>query len=541
MDWRKYQNKYKNELIGMAQTEQQRKFADDYEIKLRQIVLPKLDRADRCISCHVGIEDSRMNNHANPIKAHPGNYLETHDINLVGCTSCHDGQGRAIIAVAAHGRGEDQYWETPLLKSPFIQSNCVRCHSNGPSQAQAYNHGKTLFQQKGCVGCHKISEAGGVIGPALSDIGRASFHAKMPIAANRERLLNQFDGNVNLAYLFEAVSEPKAQPKDSTMPTMEFSEEELTAILVYLKSLSTQRSMMEIGDRPQALAANLNSPPTTDSKIRTNPTSALSSRGQQIFTKACVACHTIGSGDRVGPDLKGVTSRRDKTWLKSFIQAPNKKIENKDPITMELLAKYKTPMPGLGLTPEDIDEVIRYLKNPQSAQLIPSETSPASPDNKSSAANRIDIKKGLALFQGSQRLLNEGPACITCHDVRNKAVFAGGRLAKELTQSFFRLREAGMTAILKDPPFPLMRAAYQNNVITADEATALTAFLEQVTKEQGDHTQSDSAPKILFSGLVGLALLFGLYYAAGLGRKRETVNKSIYDRQIKSTNRKGIL
>jgi mono/diheme cytochrome c family protein len=27
--------------------------------------------------------------------------------------------------------------------------------------------------------------------------------------------------------------------------------------------------------------------------------------GQQVFQQKCVGCHTIGQGDRVGPDLKG--------------------------------------------------------------------------------------------------------------------------------------------------------------------------------------------------------------------------------------------
>ena len=29
--------------------------------------------------------------------------------------------------------------------------------------------------------------------------------------------------------------------------------------------------------------------------------------GQTLFKKMCAPCHTIGVGDRVGPDLRGVT------------------------------------------------------------------------------------------------------------------------------------------------------------------------------------------------------------------------------------------
>src|SRR5215469_15302682 len=40
--------------------------------------------------------------------------------------------------------------------------------------------------------------------------------------------------------------------------------------------------------------------------------------GQALFRKLCAPCHTIGVGDRIGPDLRGVTQRRDHAWLSSF-------------------------------------------------------------------------------------------------------------------------------------------------------------------------------------------------------------------------------
>ena len=35
--------------------------------------------------------------------------------------------------------------------------------------------------------------------------------------------------------------------------------------------------------------------------------------GQAMFKKICAPCHTIGVGDRVGPDLRGVTERRQQS------------------------------------------------------------------------------------------------------------------------------------------------------------------------------------------------------------------------------------
>ena len=58
-------------------------------------------------------------------------------------------------------------------------------------------------------------------------------------------------------------------------------------------------------------------------------------KGQYLFATRCAACHTIGNGDKVGPDLLGVTSVRDRAWLTRIIVEPDKLIDEKDPIRTE--------------------------------------------------------------------------------------------------------------------------------------------------------------------------------------------------------------
>jgi protein SCO1 len=86
--------------------------------------------------------------------------------------------------------------------------------------------------------------------------------------------------------------------------------------------------------------------------------------GEGLFQKACAACHTIGNGQRVGPDLAGVTSRRQHDWLKAFLMTPDELRARRDPIATSLDAEYPgTKMPNLGLSVHDAEDLIAYLKS----------------------------------------------------------------------------------------------------------------------------------------------------------------------------------
>jgi protein SCO1/2 len=85
--------------------------------------------------------------------------------------------------------------------------------------------------------------------------------------------------------------------------------------------------------------------------------------GQYLFATRCAACHTIGNGDKLGPDLLGVTEVRDRAWLAKMIVDSNKLIEEKDPIATALFKKYKEiRMPPLGLPEKDVNTLIEFMK-----------------------------------------------------------------------------------------------------------------------------------------------------------------------------------
>ncbi len=86
-------------------------------------------------------------------------------------------------------------------------------------------------------------------------------------------------------------------------------------------------------------------------------------RGKYLFGRDCIACHTIGHGDKVGPDLAGVTHLRDRAWLEQIITAPDKLIAAGDPVAIELFKKYKeVNMPNLRLADVDVNALIGFME-----------------------------------------------------------------------------------------------------------------------------------------------------------------------------------
>ena len=78
-------------------------------------------------------------------------------------------------------------------------------------------------------------------------------------------------------------------------------------------------------------------------------------------SKGCNGCHSIGAGERAGPDLAGVSERRDAEWVKKFLKDPPAMLAT-DSLAMTLLAKYKNvKMPNMKLSDADIDALLHYI------------------------------------------------------------------------------------------------------------------------------------------------------------------------------------
>jgi len=91
------------------------------------------------------------------------------------------------------------------------------------------------------------------------------------------------------------------------------------------------------------------------------PTDPVAVRGKLSFENKCLACHSIGGGDKVGPDLYGVTKRRDAAWLTRWLRNPEEMLKT-DATAKAMLDRYKLPMPNQNAGDAEIREYIEYFR-----------------------------------------------------------------------------------------------------------------------------------------------------------------------------------
>jgi nitrite reductase (NO-forming) len=91
------------------------------------------------------------------------------------------------------------------------------------------------------------------------------------------------------------------------------------------------------------------------------PTDPAAQKAQLDFQSKCLACHTLGSGDKLGPDLYGVSKRHDAAWLTRWLKSPEQMLQT-DATAKALLDRYKIPMPNQGLSDAEIKGYIAFFQ-----------------------------------------------------------------------------------------------------------------------------------------------------------------------------------
>lgn len=83
--------------------------------------------------------------------------------------------------------------------------------------------------------------------------------------------------------------------------------------------------------------------------------------GAALFARHCAACHTLGGGAAMGPDLQGVTLRRSNAWLLAWIDDPAAVVRS-DSTAARLVNQWGGwVMPGIELTGPQILDIVDFL------------------------------------------------------------------------------------------------------------------------------------------------------------------------------------
>lgn len=321
---------------------------------LQQIWVKDLDRVDRCVTCHQGMEWKGMDSAPHPFKSHPQEILKKHPLNQYGCTVCHGGQGFATDLEAAHGFVE--HWEEPLLgkqvsdlylvrdRKAMMQVNCNLCHryDRETKGADYINQAKQLVQEKNCRACHTINNRGGTIGPDLTYVGD-----KSPEQYDYSRLLG-----VKTAFAWHVahIQNPKALVPETVMPNFGFNSRDAQALGLLV--MSWKRANLPVRYISGAQVTEKQSPEEAERERQ-----MLEGEGAFFVKKGCFVCHSVESlgvtsASKIGPDLSiavtDVQSRFGKS-LEDFLNNPtgtmavvlSTQIQLSDAEKQEAVAKLK--------------------------------------------------------------------------------------------------------------------------------------------------------------------------------------------------------
>lgn len=229
----------------------------------------------------------------------------------------------------------------------------------------------------------------------------------------------------------------------------------------------------------------------------------------QVFRQNCTSCHTIGGGRLVGPDLKDVTSRRDRSWLTAFVLAPAGTIASGDAYAVQLqqdargvvMPTIPTLNPALVAGLLDMIDAESKLAKSQFAGVQVSERPFAS----------ADVDLGRAIFRGETRLASGGPPCISCHTVRGAAALGGGQLGPDLTRVYERLQgRKGLATWLSAPATPTMQGVFGQTRIADAEILPLVAYFESAARNGGQDNRAGLVNFVLIgfgAAVVGVVAL----------------------------------
>jgi mono/diheme cytochrome c family protein len=222
-----------------------------------------------------------------------------------------------------------------------------------------------------------------------------------------------------------------------------------------------------------------------------------------------------------------VSQRKDRAWLTQFVQGPKAVIDSGDPYAQQLQRDAQgVVMPTLGLDAVRAQALLELI---ESESKLPRSQFAGTQINDRPFTPR-DIETGRALFIGTQRLKNGGPACASCHTMRGLGGLGGGRLGPDLTLVYERLQgRKGLGAWLTNPASATMTPVFKKTPLNGDDILPLLAYFEDTAKKGGsDDTTARLNFLLLGMGgtVIGLVVLDGVWKKRFRGVRRQLVNKT---------------
>jgi cbb3-type cytochrome oxidase cytochrome c subunit len=416
-EWKNYQRDFVHEEVRRATTPQQKALAESTPLGVRQILLPELNRVDRCTTCHLGVEDPSYGGYPQPLAYHP--LHEQHPFEKFGCTVCHRGQGRATASVDAHGNVS--HWDQPMLPLRYIQASCGQCHEAADNPAAPeLARGQQVFESSGCRGCHKLGGSGGNLGPELDKVG-----------ARRSP-----------EWLKKHFLTPSAVTAGSAMPPQKFSNADLEAIVLFMLS--------QTGETAPGYYASMKVIPSAE-------------EGQHLFSqKGCIGCHSVGGlGGKVGPALDDVGLRRTPEWMLQHFRDP----------------QSVTPgsvMPRFGFSETEARALTDFLLHLRERNVASSLSALMNPVERGREVYRKYGCAGCHAPEGKGGVPN--PNAKTAEQVPGLIYVADGYTPTELKARIVKGQKEIPALDPKRPPPPLYMPAW-GGVIKAAEVDDLIAYL----------------------------------------------------------------
>lgn len=330
-------------------------------VKIKQVVLKDITddmninlvpKVDRCITCHLGIDNPDYVEAPQPFTTHPNLELfmtndSAHPVEEFGCTVCHGGRGRATsFQDAVHTPGTaaqkkewqekydwhaDHYWEEPMLPTAHTQASCFKCHSGQETikGADKLNLGLKIVEQSGCYTCHAIKkyESWPKPGPNLTKIA----------------------SKLDKAWTYKWIADPHVFRPDTSMPAF-FNQSNNQ------DETSRQREAQEI----LAITEFLFEQSQSFEQLKM-PSKREAKRGKELVASlGCLGCHQemplnkdtsltlVQLNRQHGPTLSGLGTKTTKTWLFHWLKNPQR-------------YHPETNMPDLRLTDQEAADIADYL------------------------------------------------------------------------------------------------------------------------------------------------------------------------------------